>query len=86
MISLFIDSFGSNTNTYYRWVTNYECKVLNDSKIEVIRSITTFDNYPVQQFNTIYKFYPTEEIPDYKPTSWYLSKKWYKKNLHESRK
>ena len=84
--SLFIDRFGSNKNLYYRWVKNYECKVLSDSEIEVIKSTTTFDNYPVQDLSIVYKFYPSTEIPDYKPTSWFIDKKWYNKNLHESRK
>lgn len=84
--SILIDKFGSNPNTYYRWVTNYKGKIIGDSIIHLLKRETTFDYYSDETLSIFYKFFPTNEIPEYAPTSWYLEKKWYQKNLHKSRK
>ncbi|MDT8414159.1 MAG: hypothetical protein RQ735_02170 [Flavobacteriaceae bacterium] len=84
--SVWINDFDFNPNLYYRWSINYKGKILNDSMFYLYENETALEGYPTEKQVKNFKFYQINELPDYETTSWYLKKKWYQKNVHESRK
>ena len=73
-----------NTDFYKRWVGEKWFLVENNTKIRMFRYKIDYQKYDSQE-NRIYSFIPTSIKPD-SSRAWFLNKKWYQKNLDESRK
>ncbi len=84
--ALRMDRFGGSIDSGFRWVDNFYAEVSEGSIRIYLTKSTTSQNYPDENINVTIKFYPTEELIPYQPTSWYLKKKWYIENFHPSRK
>jgi len=84
--TILIQTFGlSNDQLCRRSVYETKGVVLNDSTIEVFSYYSYwFESEFIKEPN-IYRFYKTEQKPD-STLAWFNKKRWYKKNLHESRR
>jgi len=84
--TLIIQSFGlSNDQLCRRSVYETKGIIMNDSTIKVFSDYSYwFDSELIKEPN-IYRLYKTDQKPD-STLAWFNKKRWYKKNLHESRK
>ncbi|MDD3744445.1 MAG: hypothetical protein PHX54_12535 [Lentimicrobiaceae bacterium] len=84
--TIIIQTFGiSNDQLCRRSVYETKGVILNDSTIVVFSDYSYwFDSELIKQPN-IYRLYKTNLKPD-STLAWFNKKRWYKNNLHESRK
>jgi len=84
--TIIIQSFGlSNDQLCRRSVYETKGIIMNDSTIKVFSDYSYwFDSELIKEPN-IYRLYKTDQKPD-STLAWFNKKRWYKKNLHESRK
>jgi hypothetical protein len=80
-----IQTFGLNDQLCKRSVYETKGVILNDSTIKVFSDYSYwFDTELIKEPN-IYRLYKTDQKPD-STMAWFNKKRWYKKNLHESRR
>ena len=80
-----IQNFYSNNNEFFRkQLIHYRGLILNDSTIKILSWFGN-DNVEILTEPMIYRFYKSSDKPD-STKAWFLNKKWYQKNVHESRK
>ncbi len=60
-------------------------KILNDSTIILYSDYSFWFKYDLINKPNIFGFYPTNQKPD-STKAWFNNRRWYKKDLHESRK
>lgn len=84
--TLIIQSFGlSNDQLCRRAVYETKGVILDDSTIKVFSDYSYwFDSELIKEPN-IYRLYKTDQKPD-STLAWFNKKRWYKKNLHKSRR
>jgi len=84
--TLTIQVFNRNNQEFFkRQVIEDKCLIINDSSFVLFSSINCLYNMQFVKEPVIYKFYPTELKPD-STIAWFNDKKWFKENLHESRR
>ena len=83
--TIIIQTFGLNDQLCKRSVYQRKGVILNDSTIKLYSSYSYwFEREFVTEPNT-FRLYETEHKPD-STLAWFSKKRWYKKNLHESRR
>jgi len=83
--TIVIQTFGLNDQMCRRSVYETIGVILNDSTIKVFSDYSYwFDAEFIEEPN-IYRLYETEHKPD-STKAWFNNKRWYKRNLHESRR
>ena len=84
--TIYIQIFNHNTQFLYkRWIFEWKGVIKNDTTIEMFSEYSYFGKDQFIHKPVIYGFYPTEIKPD-STKAWFNNKKWFKENLHESRK
>ncbi|MBU1009267.1 MAG: hypothetical protein KKD74_03930 [Bacteroidetes bacterium] len=84
--TIVIQSFGlSNDQLCRRAVYETKGVILNDSTIKVFSDYSYWFDSELIKEPKIYRLYKTDHKPD-STLAWFNKKRWYKKNLHESRR
>lgn len=84
--TIIIQEFNHNNEEIYkRSISERHGLIINDSTIVILSWDSYWGNYQLPQDPMKYIFYPTNSKPD-STKAWFNNKRWYKKNLHESRK
>jgi len=84
--TIIIQSFGlANDQLCRRSVYETRGIILNDSTIKVFSDYSYWHNYELIKEPNIFRLYKTKHKPD-SSIAWFNKKRWYKKNLHESRR
>lgn len=84
--TIIIQTFGiSNDQLCRRSVYETKGIIVNDSTIKVFSDYSYWFNSELIKEPNIYRLYKTDHKPD-STLAWFSKKRWYKKNLHESRR
>jgi len=84
--TIIIQTFGiSNDQLCRRSVYETKGIIVNDSTIKVFSDYSYWFNSELIKEPNIYRLYKTDHKPD-STLAWFNKKRWYKKNLHESRR
>jgi hypothetical protein len=84
--SIVIQIFSRNLINYcIRTVLEYRGKILNDSAVLISSMYSYVDAATLDSSRSIFRFYLTNLKPD-SSCAWFNDKKWYRRNLHPSRK
>jgi hypothetical protein len=84
--TIIIQTFGlANDQLCRRSVYETRGIILNDSTIKVFSDFSHWFNYEIIKEPNIFRHFTTDYKPD-RSLAWFNKKRWYKKNLHESRR
>jgi hypothetical protein len=80
-----LQNFNRNNIFRERYLFEKRGRILNDSTIVIFSNYIYNTGDSLLKTECLLKFYPTIIKPD-STNIWFVNKKWYRKNLHESRK
>jgi len=80
-----LQNFNRNNIFRERYLFEKRGRILNDSTIVISSNYIYNTGDSLLKTECLLKFYPTSIKPD-STNIWFVNKKWYRKNLHESRK
>jgi hypothetical protein len=83
---IWYDYFTFNKQEFFvRQIIHAEDFMLSDTAFVINSEIATFENYELVSKPIYFRFYKTNLKPD-STYAWYLNRRWYKQEVHESRK
>jgi len=82
---IIFQNFNENNILKERYLFEQRGRILNDSTIVIFSDYVYNTDDSLLNTECLLKFYPTSIKPD-STNIWFVNKKWYRKNLHESRK
>jgi len=82
---IIFQNFNENNILKERYLFEQRGRILNDSTIVIFSDYVYNTGDSLLNTECLLKFYPTSIKPD-STNIWFVNKKWYRKNLHESRK
>ena len=84
--TIFIQAFNRNSEYLYkRWIFEFIAVIQNDTSFLLLSEFSYQGKYQFIDQPIQYHFYHTDIKPD-STKAWFNNKKWFKENLHESRK
>ncbi len=75
----------SHNPVFRRWVFESNGVIKSDSTFVLINNFEYLNQHEFYEKPVLFKFVPYENKPD-SSNAWFNKKRWFKKNLHESRK
>ncbi len=82
---IILQDFNRNNILKNRYLFEQRGRILNDTTIVIFSDYVYNTGDSLLKSECLLKFYPTSIKPD-STNIWFVNKKWYRKNLHESRK